>query len=158
MPTNRLAAFTVIELLTVLFLSSIIFGAIMLVFQITQQQQQQQTKDYEEITTLHQAKTLLHQDAYNAASLFRTEQTLECVYPTYRIQYQFAPKRLFRTIHHTTTHTDTFSLPTIKLESEWQGQKIVLGQIDFLSWETNFFKQLFVIKVQKKYAAQFLLQ
>ena len=158
MLSTKLAAFTIIELLTVLFLSSLIFGAILLVFQITQQQQQQQTKDYNEVLAIERAKVLLQQDAYNSSSLFRANKSLQCFYPTHQIEYQFGANYLLRTIKHDIEHTDTFWLPTIELESEWQGQKITLGQIDLLSWKTKFFEQPFRVLVCKKYATQSLLQ
>jgi hypothetical protein len=100
MLSTKLAAFTIIELLTVLFLSSLIFGAILLVFQITQQQQQQQTKDYNEVLAIERAKVLLQQDAYNSSSLFRANKSLQCFYPTHQIEYQFGANYLLRTIKH----------------------------------------------------------
>jgi competence protein ComGC len=154
MLSTKFAAFTIIELLTVLFISTLVFGAILLVFQITQQQQQQQTKDYNEVLAIEQAKVLLQQDAYNSSSLFRADKSLQCFHPTYQVEYQFEKSYLLRTIKHSIQHTDTLWLPTIELESKWQGQKTTLGQIDLLSWETKFFEQPFRLLIHKEYTTQ----
>lgn len=144
------------ELLVVLFLSSLVFGAILLVFQIVQQQQRQQSKDYEEIAAVRQLKTLLQVDAFKAKEWIIEDRKLYCYYPTYYIEYHFEPQQLLRTIRTQISHTDTFALPTLDILGKWQEEEITFGPIDLLSWESRFFEQTFHVLIQKKYATQLL--
>ena len=156
--STKLAAFTIVELMAVLLLSAIIFGATLLVIQITQQQEQNQEKEHEEVLKMEQLATLLQQDVYQSKGMYREQQQLLFDYETYSIRYAFGATNVLRTILNESDHCDTFRLPTIALESNWERQSITVGKIDYVFWESRFFEQPYRIALQKSYDHKTLLE
>lgn len=156
--STKLAAFTIVELMAVLLLSAIIFGATLLVIQITQHQQRSQEQEHEEVLKMEQLATLLQQDAYKSKGMYREQQQLLFDYEQYSIRYAFKPASVLRTILNESNHCDTFRVPTIALESSWSKQSITVGKIDYVSWKSRFFEQPYRFAFQKSYDHKTLLE
>lgn len=155
---NKFKAFTIVELMVVLLLSAVIFSAVMLVIQILQQQRYIQEAQHDEVLKVEQLSTLLKKDAYEAKGMYRTDQQLLFDYTTYAISYTFNAAAVYRTILTMNPHSDTFKLPTVALETTWEGQAIITGKIDAAYWESRFFEQPYRFNLQKIYDHKTLLE
>lgn len=155
---NKLPAFTIIELIAVMLLSGLIFSMMLIVIQIMQQQNMHQEAEHFEVLQVEQLSALLQKDAYQAKSMVVEGKQLFFDYGEYNIAYSFNEKNIWRSILNNDMHTDTFFLPAMNLEYSWQEQNIELGIVDKVSFQTQFFEQIFEIIVQKKYDYKTLLE
>ena len=155
---NKLPAFTIIELIAVMLISGLIFSMMLLVVQIMQQQNMHQEEQHQEVLQIEQLETLLQKDAYEAKAILIESKQLFFDYEDYHIAYTFNEQQIWRSIIETVVHTDTFFLPTLRLECAWQGQIIEKGRTDKILLQTNFFEQVFDITIQKNYDYKTLLE
>jgi len=155
---NKLPAFTIVELMVVLLLSAIVFGAAMMVIQILQQQRYIQEAEHKEVLKIEQLTTLLKKDAYESKRMYRDNQQLLFEYTDYSIRYTFDKTSVCRTILSIDNHSDTFKLPTNILETRWKNQAVTTGKIDAAHWESRFFEQPYHLSLNKQYDHKTLLE
>lgn len=155
---TKLAAFTIVELIAVLLLSGFIFTIAMLVIQIMQQQERRQEIEHKEVLEITQLQSLLKKDANQSKTIWVDNQQLFFDYDTYTIKYLFDKKYICRSIIETTVHNDTFLLPTLSFDCQWQGQTISTGKTDAVAIKSEFFKQPFDLIITKRYDHKTLLE
>lgn len=155
---NKLAAFTMIELIVVMVLSGIIFSMALLVLDIVGQQASHQEEQHQEVLKIEQLQLLLSKDAYASTAIWAEQEQVFFEYDGYTIKYQFEEKMTCRSILQEPIHTDTFWLPKLALAIQWQQQPITTGRVDALTLESQFFGQAYTIYIQKHYASKTLLE
>lgn len=155
---TKLAAFTMIELIVVMVLSGVIFSMALLVIEIVGQQARHQEEQHQEVLEVKQLEVLLQKDAYQAKGMWIEQGQVILDYEEYSILYQFEQEKINRSILQEQVHTDTFYLPSLSLESSWQGQPLELGRIDQIKLVTQFFEQPYTILIQKQYDNKTLLE
>lgn len=155
---TKLAAFTMVELIAVMILSGLIFSMAMLVLNIIQEQEKHQTRQHEEVLEIEQLSGLLKKDAYNSKGIWVENQQLFFDYETYNINYHFKDENICRSIVNTSTHTDTFRLPSLVFKTYWQSQEVRIGKVDVIEMTTNFFGQNLNLFIAKDYDYKTLIK
>lgn len=152
------AAFTIIELMVVLLLSSVVFSMALLVLDIFNQQLVQQATEHKAILDLQRFKSQLQQDVELSQTTKLEEQQIVLEGAGSTIVYQFEDQQISREVQLESAISDTFALVTKNLTAQWQRQAVSWGLVDQLTWEGRFLEQPFSLKIYKTYTAQTLFQ
>lgn len=154
---TKLPAFTIIELLVVLALSGIIFSMALLVFSIVQTQTNHQAQTHAVVLAWAQLRLRLQQDVQEAQQMWCVEDGVLLSGGPWAVRYRLGAKGILRTMEGTTTHTDTFGVPVIVWESQWQGLPTKQGLVDHLTIRSQFFEQPATLLLHKNYGSHTIL-
>lgn len=146
-----------IELLVVLALSGIIFSMALLVFSIVQAQTKHQVETNATVLEWAQLRLRLQQDMQDAQEVWRAEESLLFTGGAWPIRYRLGAKGILRTMEGEQSHTDTFAVPAIVWESQWQGLPVEQGLVDQLTIESRFFEQPATLMLHKNYGSHTIL-
>lgn len=155
---NKIAAFTLMELLVVMLLSTFVFIMGLTAFQITNKLYQ----NYEELTDesldLDQFRSLLSHDIYKAEQLYLRDGNLICQRADIEIIYQIG-EAVVRTANQEDIRLDTLWKEALSYEASFENEVQTSGPIDQFILELNFMEKAFRMSFQKpKDAAYYLKQ
>ena len=151
---RRLPAFTILELLVGMTLTSILVTASMYAFQLIQRQYILQSQMQTELDSRIGFKARLLLDIENVESIKRNDKTLVLTNVRQQIQYEFKPSVIIRTNSLSPIAPDTFNI-TAKIENTtFNNQEVFIGWIDNCQLNIDRFSETESWQFQKKYTAQ----
>ncbi|MEM8909620.1 MAG: hypothetical protein AAGD05_17360 [Bacteroidota bacterium] len=151
-------AFTILELLVVVLLTSLIVLMAMSILQIIQQQYTDFEAEHRDALSLNEFQVLLRTDFIQSDYVQMDDYHLAIQYPTHQVHYQMAPDFIIRTIMHQYERRDTFLLQVEQLTASFQGQPQTNGWLDFLSMTLVVEGERLPLAFRKQYSALDLMK
>lgn len=137
----KLKAFTILELIVVMILTSILTGGVYLAFQLVNQYMHVQTEQREDSLTMTNFNYLMTHDFDQSDIIERTDQMLYFTSSKINLQYDFYPNFIIRQSIKPYANPDTFLLSSQAWATQREGHDIVEGVIDHLSVDLIFFEK-----------------
>lgn len=151
---QHIPAFTILELLVGMTLTSILVTASLYAFQLIQKQYFLQIQMQNELDNRINWKTRMLLDVENATTVKRKEKSLWLTKQGSQIQYQFDTDFILRTNNQSLIAPDTFWVMTKIIKTNLNNQETIEGWIDNCQFEIDFFGEIEQWQFQKKYTAQ----
>jgi len=155
--SKRLAAFTIMELIIVMLLSTLIFGMALTAFQIMQRLYRQYDELSTETTTLDRFRALLAYDVEQATSLHYTENQLILKSTARTLHYQFQKEAIVRKDATPSSLADTLWTAASKIECTWQKGPVQEGPIDQIALTLFLFEKPLVLQFCKSLDAAYYI-
>ena len=150
----HLPAFTILELMVGMTLTSILVVASMYAFQLIQRQYVLQTQMQNELDSRIDWKTRLLLDVENLTTISRKDKNLWLTQEKHEIKYQFESNFIVRTNKLSKIAPDTFWVTAKIIEANFNQQPTSEGWIDNCQFEIDLFGETEHWQFQKKYTAQ----
>lgn len=151
---RHLQAFTIVELLVGMTLTSILVTASMYAFQLIQKQYVLQSEMQIQLDSRINFKTRLLLDIETTVTIRREDKKLLLTNQWQNIQYQFEPTVIVRTNSLSKIAPDTFWVAAQITKTNFQQQEIFEGWIDNCELTIDLFGEAELWQFQKKYSAQ----
>lgn len=154
---SRLKSFTLIEVMTVMLLSSIVISTAMLSYDLINRQFVSYSKMNEKLLQAVKLNTLLNVDFFKAQYIRFSNEEIQFIQQEQNgISYQFQTDYITRTMGDA---VDTFFISVQNMEAMMLKEKVEQGEklIDELSFEVVSENEIKKIHFQKKYGADMLM-
>ena len=150
MKKRNLPAFTIIELVVVMILSSIILGMAFTAVRSIQQSYELYDQQTQAALDISDFQTLLNTDFENSKLASCANTTLFLTFEQHDLQYQFDYDWVIR---QTAYFSDTFFIENNTPTFYYQNQPISIGNIDFLEVKSTNEEEEVVFYFEKKYSS-----
>jgi type II secretory pathway pseudopilin PulG len=148
---SKLAAFTIIELIVVMLLTTVIATLSYLAINNTQQQYQSYEKSNDVGLEIAALNTLLKNDFHKAKDIQLINGAIVFQMTDYRVVYQFEEKKVKRTNQ---TKTDTLDVIVLDKQITFKNEPIQKGRIDQLQLECKYFEDKTTLMYTKSYSSK----
>jgi hypothetical protein len=153
---RKVAAFTIMELLVVMILSTFVFSMALMAYQIMGGLY----RNYEETSTssveLDRFRALIGRDIAASKALYYDAPTLFCQYEGHYVSYQFGPSGVVRSGDLAERLDSVYHGPS-SINSYFEQEEIMEGEIDQIHIEIRFFEQALPLDFEKAKDAAYYL-
>lgn len=150
---NKLAAFTITELMVVSLLGTICAAAAFTGLQVIQKQYFFYEKETSRVLEVGELQRQLQVDILAAKAIYREEEGIGLSLPNYELHYVFTDQELHRVVALDGIRKRVFSLKVTAIGSRFRSTPIDQGQLDFLALSIACDGALFSLTFEKEYSA-----
>jgi len=151
---QNLKAFTLVELVVVMILSSVIATIAFFSIQNVQSQYSNFEQQTDTVLEISHFQTVLASDFEQSKLVHCEENSLHLIYENYKIQYQFAPSWVTRSVEN--QFIDTLRIPSSLVSFYYKSKLISQGRVDKFQLKYTLFKNPYQQILEKEYSSETL--